>query len=139
MAGVSAANMQEAHAIKIALTKLSEKATARVTLKLVDTLIQTTPIDTGWARVNWIPSAGTPYEANLNGIKPNTALVSDGKNKQNFARADMISYTFARGPIYVTNNVPYIRRLNNGHSQQQPAGFVERAISKAVQVTVESV
>ncbi len=30
--------------------------------------------------------------------------------------------------IYITNNLPYIRRLNDGYSKQAPAGFVERAV-----------
>jgi hypothetical protein len=31
-------------------------------------------------------------------------------------------------PIYITNNAPYIRALNDGSSMQEPAGFVERAV-----------
>lgn len=30
----------------------------------------------------------------------------------------------------VYNTLPYIGRLNDGHSKQTPAGFVERAVSK---------
>jgi formaldehyde-activating enzyme involved in methanogenesis len=32
----------------------------------------------------------------------------------------------------VSNNVPYINRLNEGHSAQAPAGFVQQAVAKAV-------
>ena len=42
------------------------------------------------------------------------------------------------GPIYITNNVPYINSLNGGHSQHAPAGFVERAIVKAVTTDLNS-
>lgn len=33
----------------------------------------------------------------------------------------------------ITNNLPYINRLNNGHSKQSPANFVEKAIALAIQ------
>lgn len=35
----------------------------------------------------------------------------------------------------ITNNLPYINRLNNGHSKQSPAHFVEKAIMLAIQET----
>ena len=31
---------------------------------------------------------------------------------------------------YITNNVPYINKLNDGHSSQAPAHFVEAAIDQ---------
>lgn len=34
--------------------------------------------------------------------------------------------------VYLHNSVPYIRRLENGWSQQAPAGFVDRAVQAAV-------
>lgn len=34
---------------------------------------------------------------------------------------------------FVANNVAYIQRLDAGHSQQAPAGFVRAALAKAVQ------
>lgn len=30
----------------------------------------------------------------------------------------------------ITNSVPYINRLNDGHSQQSPSGFIEAIIDK---------
>jgi hypothetical protein len=31
--------------------------------------------------------------------------------------------------VYISNNLPYIDRLNKGHSKQAPAGFIESAIN----------
>ena len=44
----------------------------------------------------------------------------------------VLSYQLGQGSIYITNNVPYIDRLNNGWSQQSPAGFVDKAVQVAV-------
>ena len=35
--------------------------------------------------------------------------------------------------VHITNNVPYIEALNEGHSPQEAAGFVQRAIARALQ------
>lgn len=34
--------------------------------------------------------------------------------------------------VYIANNLPYGNRLNNGHSTQAPAGFVEQAVAAGV-------
>lgn len=33
--------------------------------------------------------------------------------------------------INIHNSVPYIKRLNDGHSEQAPVGFIERAVQAA--------
>lgn len=82
----------------------------------------------GHARRNWIVSTrspvdtvtGTPGRAKGKGAATNTAL-SKGKRKINAIKADV-------GSIIIQNNVPYIVPLNNGHSTQAPANFVQTAI-----------
>ena len=44
----------------------------------------------------------------------------------------MAGYKFGQGKVFVTNNVPYGRELNDGHSRQEPAGFVQRSIVRAL-------
>lgn len=83
-------------------------------------LTETTPVDTGWARSNWQMSAGSPIESTL-GL-PGTSGVPPL----------VVGYQLRQGPIYITNNVPYIQRLNEGYSQQAPAGFVQAAIERGV-------
>ncbi len=98
-----------------------------------------TPIDTGWASANWVPSIGEP--ANLDGepadpregplpaeIAARARLAEQGQN-------DVLSWRLTDGPIFSTNNVPYIGALNAGHSPQSPRGFVQTAIEKGVRET----
>ena len=40
--------------------------------------------------------------------------------------------------MFVSNNVKYITRLNDGYSRQAPAGFVQSAIRKAVTQDIRS-
>lgn len=98
-----------------------------------------TPIDTGWASANWLPSIGqpkivdgmpsNPKEGPTPGeVAARARMAADGQN-------DVLSWRLEDGPIFSTNNVPYILPLNDGHSPQSPRGFVQVAIEKAVQQT----
>ncbi len=81
-----------------------------------------TPVDTGHARRNWIMSVGSPD------------TVERGQGGDD-GRAAVMAWSLADGPLYVNNNAPYILRLNDGHSKQQPAGFIERSIDEAYALT----
>jgi hypothetical protein len=84
-----------------------------------------TPVDTGHARANWIPSVSSPYMQEVDGTSDAT---------HDAGLAEVMAYKLASGAtLYLTNNVPYIRRLNDGWSEQAPALFVERAIARALQ------
>jgi len=85
-----------------------------------------TPIDTGWARTNWIASVGGPA--------PSTAGTREAVSAaaQQASLAKLFGYKLAQGPAYATNNVPYIAKLNEGSSKQAPAAFVQRAMLRAV-------
>lgn len=92
----------------------------QLTLELTSLLREDTPRDTSWARANWIPSIGLPSR-DIAGTRaaPSTQLSEAGQ-------AEVATrYRIKDGPIYISNNVPYIQALNDGHSLQAPAGFVE--------------
>lgn len=78
-----------------------------------------TPVATGHARANWVPSVGAPHAGEDSG-----AASAAGT-------AQIMAYVLEQGPLWVSNNVPYIRFLNYGSSQQAPAMFVEAAVMRA--------
>ena len=43
-----------------AFEDFAEKIIKEITLEATANLIEDTPVDTGWARANWIPSITTP-------------------------------------------------------------------------------
>lgn len=112
------------------LADWSTRQVAGLMLNITSELIHTTPIDTGWARSNWVPSIGEPFLGDVGKKGPNDAgPQSDGESA-------LAGYTnFAMGDIFITNNVPYIQVLNAGHSKQAPAGFVEAAVERGLATT----
>ena len=92
-----------------------------------------TPVDTNWARANWIPRIGGPVEEPVGtreraeaGDLPATAAAQTGIVQV------ATGYTLSLGPVFLSNAVPYITTLNFGSSSQSPSGFVQLAILGAV-------
>ena len=112
------------------IDRLIERVVTKIGLDVTANLIETTPVDTGWARANWVPSVGRP-ERNDPGVR-DRSRVPGAQAKQAVGQAELLRYKLGRGKAFVTNGVPYIQRLNEGSSQQQPRAFVQRAVRKAV-------
>lgn len=96
-----------------------DKRIRRTALAVDAQLVLTTPVDTGRARSNWVPSINTPQ------IK----IVEPGQRE---SIGEAIKNYELDQTIFITNSLPYIRSLNDGHSQQAPAGFVDLAIQAGV-------
>jgi len=81
----------------------------------------------GRARGNWQVSIGGPETSELD--------VIDKSGGPTIARGNTRIKAYRKGSrftsIFIQNNVPYINRLNNGHSKAMAAGFVERAAAVA--------
>ena len=108
-------------AVKVGLVKGIEDSIAELALSVFSSVVLATPVDTGRARGNWQPSIGDPITSETgNTDKGGGTTIAKGNGL--FAR-----YEFGK-KIFISNNVPYIQRLNEGHSQQAPAGFVQKAI-----------
>lgn len=94
-----------------------------------DQLDMTTPVDTGLAVSNWIFST-----------RERDDVVGDKENVESSAGTDSVidvipDWDPFKGELFLINNVPYIRRLNEGYSPQAPPGFVEDAVATAVALT----
>lgn len=108
------------------LEGVAEKAIRGIALEVTDRLIATTPVATGWARSNWIPSIGQSVDS------PDGTRESFDGSQQAQGRATLSAYQLKHGRIFVSNNVPYITKLNAGSSPKAPAGFVQSAADQAV-------
>lgn len=106
--------------------KTYERVVKRLGFQISTELIVATPVDTGWARANWIISIGQPHQ-NVAGSRD---AISRGE--QGNGQARLLVYRRNQGNIWISNNVPYIQALNDGHSKQAPAGYIEAAINTAV-------
>lgn len=95
---------------------MADKVQRKAALNLFGELIQTTPIDTGRARAGWSMDARNGGDApplKSSSYRPKSPMPPKG-----------VPF------IIIYNNVEYIVRLNEGHSTQAPAHFVEMAVDK---------
>ena len=145
MATITSSNLREFTA---GLDDMMEKdvrefagmAVRRVALAVDRALVMSTPVGNpdlwkrpapkgyvgGRARANWIPTLGTPAMTEV-----------DRRDKSGAATIALLTPITAKfrigdGTIWLSSNIPYINRLNEGHSTQAPSGFVEMAIEQGL-------
>lgn len=116
------------------LDNFTEFRIRQLTAEVTSLLIETTPVDTGWARANWVPNFSSPSvdRRELSREEQASELPSAQARQQGGIARVVAGYTLARGEVFISNGVPYITRLNDGSSRQAPAMFVQTAIRRAV-------
>lgn len=107
-----------------------ETIVSSLAINITAELIERTPVDTGWARANWVPQVGSPFLGNSQNYSREERLSDVGlqTGQQQTAIGGLFAYKIGRGAVFISNNVPYIGFLNDGSSQQAPSGFVTLAI-----------
>lgn len=91
------------------------EAVIYIATEALDRVKRKSPVDTGHFRNNWLVSVGGPDGS----IMPMPGAFT----AENIAA--LAAYPEEGWPaIYVTNNLPYANRLEDGHSKQAPAGMV---------------
>lgn len=126
-------------AAKLQIENVTNETIIDVTLRIHATLVSNppagTPIDFGWASASWFINVGAPTSGNggqLNVDNPSAVTAREAQQGATVARF-VTGYDYTSGQtVHVGNNVPYINRLNNGWSNQAPAGFVDDAVQEAV-------
>jgi len=105
---------------KLAITQA--KAVAAFCINISARVERMSPVDTGLFRANWQASLDQPY---------NGAVLPPNKNGSidhviPFAKA-------ANGHVfYLTNKIPYAKKLEYGHSAQAPNGMVRVSAKMAL-------
>ena len=92
-------------------------------MELTAELVERTPVDTGAARANWMPTLDAPTEA------PIEATTSAPREA---AIAALIVDTDPGKPAFVSNAVEYMPFLIAGWSSQAPAGWDVEAVDTAI-------
>lgn len=82
-------------------------------------LVTATPVDTGRARSNWIVTIGGPSDKKRDAQEP-AALLAEAQA--------VLSGLKPGEEVSIANNLPYIRRLNEGYSPQADPQFVQEAV-----------
>lgn len=91
----------------------------KIIIDLDTRVVLDTPVDTGRARGNWFASLSTP----------SSEVDDDAVDKSGagaIAGIDRLAAGIKIGEVaWLTNNLPYILPLENGHSKQAPTGMVD--------------
>jgi hypothetical protein len=99
-----------------------EKGVKRIALLVLRNLISISPIDTGRFRGNWVVGIGN---------KNNASYAKRTRSSAEKQGASRINQFKPFKTIFISNNLPYARRLNEGWSEQAPANFVSLAVKRA--------
>jgi hypothetical protein len=102
----------------------------RKTALAIDTgVVMATPVKTGRARANWRVQAGSMNPETL----PPPSSPGAGVSAALAEALTAVAEYRGEGEIHISNNLPYIHRLNAGSSTQAPEGFVELAVQRAAE------
>ena len=112
---------------KVDIKAKANKAVRIAAIKTWAKIIKMTPVDTGRARSNWFIGLAI-------GSEVNEVNRQRGPNYINKKLPDDL----LNNKVYLYNNLPYINKLEYGHSGQAPKGMVrvsllgwDRALNKA--------
>lgn len=101
------------------VTKVGDRIDARIraaTSEVFKNIIMMTPVDSGRAKGNWQCTIGEPFEGedDSGSVEKMQSAVPKKAGKV----------------VFLTNNVPYIQRLEyDAHSKQAPSGMVRVSLA----------
>ena len=113
---------------KLAGASVDETGRA-IVLELFGSVIKDTPVDTGRARGNWQTSIGSPASGEVDRLGEREALSELGSETGKFVGGQV---------IYLSNQLPYIQRLELGWSDQAPAGMVRKNVARIQQIVAKA-
>lgn len=99
----------------------------KVTVDLYTKVIVSTPVQDGRAKGNWVATYNHPLPSEL------SKMDKLGQETTRNMISDVGEFDGIKAKtVFLTNNVPYILRLEyEGHSPQQPNGWVKKAVLEA--------
>jgi hypothetical protein len=108
----------------------STRLVRRVALAVDTAVVLRTPVDTGRARANWQVGTNGPISSVKYPYPESPGSPDAGASEALSSGAERIK-EYTGGTLHITNNLPYITALNDGHSKQAPKGFVEDSVIAA--------
>lgn len=112
----------------------SDLLTRRVATTALEDLVRGTPVDKGVARSNWRVTLNAPSTTIIPAYSPGQKLgIGETANASAAIAAGRAVIATARegATIHIANSIPYLEKLRNGHSQQQPNDWVAGATIRA--------
>lgn len=131
---------RQADAIKAKLRTRMDKVVQGMALEAHKRLALRTPVDSGRARANWHLGSGAPSTERTEvseGVRGKRGSASRASSVASaaFGAARQAAQTLtANTKAFITNNLPYIRRLEYGWSKQAPNGMVRVTVEELKQM-----
>lgn len=113
--------------VAIVLEDAISKSIGKLAVDITEELRAGTPKDTTHASQEWIPNLNSAHIGEV-GSKQNPKV----DISSNIERIKNFSIKNGDTSIHITNNTPYIQKLNAGYSKQAPTGFIETKIDRCV-------
>lgn len=109
----------------------------KVAFEVFEGVTKRTPVDTGWARASWIITTHNP-DLSTTAEKAGFKKKGMGEAAAAVANATQVAGTVGSSASvwWITNNVPYIVKLENGHSKQAGRGFMAQRTVADVQANM---
>ena len=106
-----------------------DETSRAIVLELFSSVVKDTPVDTGRARGNWQTSMGNPASGTIDREGESGALSEISSEVSGFGAGKV---------IYLTNNLPYIYRLEfDGWSDQAPQGMLRKNVARIQQIVAK--
>ncbi len=101
-----------------------------IALELFSSTIKDTPVDTGRARGNWQTTIGAPANGEVDRLGDGEAVKEVSATVADFSGGKV---------IYLSNNLPYIYRLEyDGWSDQAPGGMLRKNVARIQQIVAKA-
>lgn len=109
----------------------------RIALNIQKELVEVTPVDEGTGISNWRVTREAPASGTIPAYAPGKhGSTAEANRMASIQQAEAVLANLrGRYRVFITNNLPYIAKLNDGSSKQAPAGFVQVAIIKGLTST----
>ena len=115
--------VDEIRGFRRALVRQSTNDQRNIAIALFNSIIESTPVDTGRLRSNWYPSINSPSTKIDAGAEDVTAALADSPFDVDF---------------YFTNNLPYAIPIEEGHGvNNAPGGMVRVNVARFDQILTE--
>lgn len=102
-------------------TRRVQEVRRGVSLKLFNSVILDTPVKTGRARGNWQVSTDKPIVGEISR--------EDASGRAVMAEVEAeVKKSDGDAPLFLSNSLPYIQKLEEGGSKQAPEGMVRRNV-----------
>ena len=107
-----------------------DETSRAIVLELFGSVIKDTPVGTGRARGNWQTTIGAPASGTVDRLGESEALADVAQQTASFGAGKV---------IYLSNNLPYIYRLEyDGWSKQAPGGMLRKNVARIQSIVAKA-